>query len=203
MPWDRILDGSAVASAYYLKTGLVRKAELYFWLGKRAPQLLQSALPESLIGEIEEDDIESDIGAFLQALRAACDAAAPSMWVLKPSEGNRGEGIAVLRQGDVAGARQTILRHPAHRRWLMQRYVTPLLLPPTPGQAEAAGRRPCPCVHASHAPAALTALRDAAAQAVGGGSHGPAEQPGHKFHLRVHLLAAAGVVRSERSALGG
>ena len=34
--WDRVLSGEAVGSAYYLKTGLVRKADLHFYLSKHA-----------------------------------------------------------------------------------------------------------------------------------------------------------------------
>ena len=32
--WDKVLAGIAVGSAYYLKTGVVRKADLHFYLSK-------------------------------------------------------------------------------------------------------------------------------------------------------------------------
>ena len=88
-----------------------------------------------------------------------------SLWMLKPSRANRGEGIAVLCSGDEASLRRALACYPRHRDWLLQHYVPPLLLPST-----------------------LTplAMRDLSASPEGEprGARGSL-----KFHLRLHVLA--------------
>ena len=84
------------------------------------------------VGDLED---ETDAAEFVTRWAEASGAAPlsacglPELWVLKPSEANRGEGIAVLHAADVEGARRGIACLPRLSRWLLQRYVRPLLLP--------------------------------------------------------------------------
>jgi len=176
LAWDEVLEGRGVGSAYYLKAGLVRKADLHHYLTKyarREPAAgVLSNVPTTHVGDLED---EADLDEFVTGWAEAAASertggesdgagAAAGLWVLKPSDANCGEGIAVLHAADAEGARRGIARHPHHQRWLLQRYVPPLLLPP-----------PSP---PSSSPAVAAAAVAAAA---------------HKFHLRVHVLAAGAI----------
>ena len=76
-----------------------------------------------------------DVDELIADWAAACSEDGPSLWVLKPSRANRGEGIAVLHAGDVTALRAAIAAHPRYRDWLLQEYVIPLLLPREPAAA--------------------------------------------------------------------
>ena len=170
IPWDAVLDGSTTASAQYLKTGLVRKADLLHYMTKHG---VAHWLPTTISADIEdEEDIDELIAKWSKACdidaskrEAGADAERP-LWLLKPSRANRGEGIAVLRSGDESAARSAIARFPRFRDWLLQRYVVPLLLPPSPSVLPMATLRP--------------ELRSAACGGDGSGL---------KCHLRLHVLA--------------
>ena len=177
VPWDSILDGLSTASVQYLKTGLVRKADLLHYMAKHGAA---GRFPPTIVGDIEDDD---DVDEFIASWRGSHSSTASStstaassasssaadsstttvgsdaaLWLLKPSRANRGEGIAVLKGGDETALRAAIAAHPRHRDWLLQRYVLPLLLPCSPQQQP---------------PLAS-----------------PSEQPasGLKCHLRLHVL---------------
>ena len=173
IPWDSVLDGRATASAQYLKTGLVRKADLLHYMRKHGAAC---RFPPTIVGDIEDDDDvdeliaswrAADTSASCAASSAAASSIVPaspstsdgSLWLLKPSRANRGEGIAVLRGGDEASLRTALAAHPRHRDWLLQCYVLPLLLPRRPQQQQ-------PLASASEQPTC-----------------------GLKCHLRLHVLA--------------
>ena len=176
LAWDDVLEGHGVASAYYLKTGLVRKADLHHYLSKYARREpasgVLSSVPTTHVGDLEDEaDLDDFVTRWAEAAASewasderGCGDAAAGLWVLKPSDANCGEGIAVLHAADTEAVRRGIARHPHHQRWLLQRYVPPLLLPP-------------PLL-----PSSSPALAQAAANAAG-----------HKFHLRVHVLAAGAI----------
>ena len=132
IPWDEVLDGRATASAQYLKTGIVRKADLLHYMTKHGGG---SHFPTTLIGDIEEAD---DVDELVEQWKAACTdsirsaQSAGSAWLLKPSRANRGEGIALIVDRDVDALRAAIAAWPSHRDWLLQSYVMPLLLSHSP-----------------------------------------------------------------------
>ena len=72
----------------------------------------------------------------------------------------------MLHAADTDGARQGIARHPRLRRWLLQRYVRPLLLP-----LGSPSSLPSSIPSSSSLPS------------------GSPQPSGHKFHLRVHAVA--------------
>ncbi|KOO26126.1 ttl domain-containing protein, partial [Chrysochromulina tobinii] len=161
--WDEVLAAKTTASAQYLKTGLVRKADLLHHMRKHK---VASRWPVTIVADIENAE---DIAEFAAGWCRVCATGGPtddaSLWMLKPSRANRGEGIAVLCSGDEAGLRRALALYPRHRDWLLQHYVPPLLLPST-----------------------LTplAMRDPSASPEGEhrGARGSL-----KFHLRLHVLA--------------
>ena len=150
--WDDVLAGTSTASMQYLKTGLVRKAELIFYMTKHR---VEHWLPLTLTGDIED---EEDVDELLAKWKAHPDGER-SLWLLKPSKANRGEGISILLHGDEVGLRAA-LRDDASSLligdWLLQVYVRPLLLP----------AEPIPQLSAAACP-----------------------KQGLKCHLRVHVLA--------------
>ena len=174
--WDRVLEGQQCGSAYYMKTGLVRKAELATFAAKREAV----RMPLTLCGDFE--DVE-DVEEFLVAWCTACKASSERLWILKPSLANRGEGIYLVRVPAAADAansesssaanptadasaadasasnvaeeatseaciaiRAAIAAHPRHSQWLLQRYVHPLLLSPLPSSGTAMSPLPPPVV---------------------------------------------------------
>ncbi len=180
VPWADVIERGLVASAQYLKTGLVRKASLCFYMKQRG---VGGSLPLTLVLDLDDGSDAAQVDAEVDELierwqavpsgaagnaESGADMPADGLWVLKPSRANRGEGIAVLRRGDAAALRRAVHSHyPAHLEWLLQAYVRPLLLPPTPGPVArpSAGGNPAPTEGAGLV------------------------SPGHKFHLRVHALA--------------
>mmetsp|Transcript_4682 Transcript_4682/g.12473 ORF Transcript_4682/g.12473 Transcript_4682/m.12473 type:complete len:510 (+) Transcript_4682:9-1538(+) len=127
IPWDCVLEARTTASAQYLKTGLVRKADLVHHMRKHR---VDHRIPSTVIGDIENGD---DVTDFAAAWAQAC-ATEPGveLWMLKPSRANRGEGIAVLHRGDEQSLRRALQAYPHHRDWLLQEYVLPMLLPTIP-----------------------------------------------------------------------
>lgn len=144
MRWDDILAGRLAGSAFYLKTGLVRKSDLHFYCSRRRRPgggSTADVLPLTLCADVED---EEDVDEFMTKWAAACDSSGVGLWILKPSLANRGEGIAVLKGRDVAAARQAIAAWPQHTTWLMQQYVLPpmLLPPPLAAREERCGALP-------------------------------------------------------------
>ena len=158
IPWDDVLSGAVCASTQYFKAGLVRKADLLHYMSKHG---CASWHPHTVVGDIEDDEDIADMVERWAACRQE-DGKPRPLWLLKPSRGNRGEGIAVLVQDDEPALRAALAACPQHREWLLQRYVEPLLLP-----------------------------ADATAQPVELPSEAPPAAPraGLKCHLRVHVLA--------------
>ena len=151
-------------------------------------QLLAAPYSYRHVGDLED---ETDAAEFVTRWAEASGAAPlsacglPELWVLKPSEANRGEGIAVLHAADIEGARRGIASHPRLSRWLLQRYVRPLLLPLGPRSSLAS-------------PPASPASLQSSLQPSPPPSSLPSSLPpspplppssGHKFHLRVHVAA--------------
>jgi hypothetical protein len=183
--WDDVLAGRSTASCQYLRSGLVRKGDLLHYMRKHGGGHWH---PTTIIADIEdEDDVVDLLKDWAQATAASSsvgdlfsptaggysssDGCSNELWVLKPSRGNRGEGISVLRSGDEKALRAAISCRPEHRDWLLQRYVLPLLLPAVPGSV--CGRPKAP----------EQEERECGVQEDG-------ERPGTlKFHLRVHVLA--------------
>ena len=158
--WDDVLAGTTCASTQYLKSGLVRKADLLHYMAKRG---LSGRHPATIVADIEDDDDVADMVRRWAQHRDETGAT-PSgndspLWLLKPSRANRGEGIAVLMQDDETALRAALAACPQHRDWLLQRYVVPLLLPASPAAA----------------PRELTPAS--------------APESGFKCHLRWHVLA--------------
>lgn len=130
IPWDDVLDGRLAASAHYLKTGLVRKADCVHRMRKHKTS---GCVPTTLLAELEDEDDVDEMCADWARVAATTPVTAgesATLWVLKPSQANRAEGIAVLREGDDAALRHGLSAFPSHKSWLLQRYVVPLLLPP-------------------------------------------------------------------------
>ena len=120
--WDDVLSGTAAASMQYLKTGLVRKAELAFYLAKRR---VEHWMPLTITADIED---EEDIVELIEKWRA--HESKGQLWLLKPSKANRGEGISILRYGDESALRNALSDEATRAGdWLLQAYVQPLLLP--------------------------------------------------------------------------
>ena len=160
--WDAVLAGTTCASTQYLRSGLVRKADLLHYMQKHK---LGHRFPRTVAADIED---EEDIEGLLLQWRHAADLLlreegytqeSPALWLLKPSRANRGEGIAVLLQDDEPALRAALNAFPQHKEWLLQRYVVPLLLPPAPT---------APPVELPASPPVVDGL---------------------KFHLRWHVLA--------------
>ncbi|KAL1518915.1 hypothetical protein AB1Y20_003188 [Prymnesium parvum] len=130
--WEQVLEGRLCASAYYLKTGLVRKAELAGMASKAGGAEL--CLPQTVCGDIED---EADVDDFLKAWGALRQSCGGGTWVLKPSQGNRGEAVLLVRADDELRAdaemreavEWALAAYPSYSRWLIQLYVRPLLLP--------------------------------------------------------------------------
>lgn len=128
--WDDVLSATTCASTQYVRSGVVRKAELLHYMKKHGSGARH---PPTLVADIEDED---DIDDLVERWTALCENGTqdepPSMWLLKPSRANRGEGIAVLLQNDETSLRTAIASYPQHTEWLLQRYVLPLLLPAVP-----------------------------------------------------------------------
>ena len=67
IPTSQVIEGKVSANAYYLKTGLVRKAELAAFASKSKAPL---AMPLTVTGDLEDAD---DMDAFLDAWVDACE----------------------------------------------------------------------------------------------------------------------------------
>ena len=179
VPWDDVLAGKTCASVQYLRTGLVRKGDLIHYCKTRC-----EPHPPTIVADIEDDE---DVDELIQKWKTPGQDGewtkrAPrfpesncqrdsGLWVLKPSRANRGEGISILVEGDEASLRAAIKQFPQYRDWLLQKYVIPFLVPPTPTG---------PLQSAYFGSAVDERLR---------ARHAEQTKAGLKCHLRVHVLA--------------
>lgn len=130
LDWDSLLGGGLPKrlSAFYVRSGLVRKATLAHYMRKR--KLLDGVLPETIVADIEE---EEDLQALRQQLsrlpRPSSDAREGPRWVVKASTANRGEHLHVASTADeVVEAIRPAALNEGVSEWIVQRYVPPLLL---------------------------------------------------------------------------
>lgn len=133
--WPSVFDNDTCATSYYLRTSLTRKAELAA-LAKRPNNehaaSLAHLLPETHILDADADSDDDD--AVFDSLSSgspstfiATDVSntkQQAAWILKPSEGNRGRGLAIAT--DLAHLRSARQKEVAY---VLQRYVhSPLLI---------------------------------------------------------------------------
>ena len=159
--WDGVLEGRVVGSAHYLKSGLVRKASLHFYLARHATRERQRAMnaaagvesaaagastggagdagdegpmPLSVVGDFETRD-DDELDEFISAWRAVAATSGVSLWVLKPSEGNRSEGLAIVSIDDADAVRRLVRARDEFATWMLQRHVQPMLAAPCGGKS--------------------------------------------------------------------
>ena len=120
--WPLVLANSAQATAYYLRTSVTRKAELARLADRntQAADKLKNILPTTHVLDGEDDE-----GCFDRARQTG------GVWILKPSEGNRGRGLVVADASDTSSWRRAVAAREAQpdATFVLQRYVAkPLLL---------------------------------------------------------------------------
>lgn len=114
-------------SAIYVKCGLVRKADMYFWLSRHdkrcgGESLVLRHVPETHVLEVEDEECVAECIATVQNVLSEKQG----RWILKASNGNAGEDLVVF---DTLAEVQGLLKARVGEIWVMQRYIErPLLL---------------------------------------------------------------------------
>lgn len=123
--WPEVLEGRGAATAYYLRTGITRKAELARLSERRHAAALRELVPPTLVIESQQND--DDAAAMEEFDAVVCQG---GVWVLKPSEGNRGRGLLIFdasKPEECECARGAVLQKP-EVTYVLQRYIeNPLL----------------------------------------------------------------------------
>jgi len=134
--WDELLSGKEAGSrtsCLYLRAGLVRKAMLAHYLGKRK---INDVLPEGIVMDVEdEEDLEAlrrRLAAWLDSSSGGClsDCPGEPVWIAKASVANRGEHLYLAHSvDDVIQAVRPAALETGLVEWVIQRYIArPLLL---------------------------------------------------------------------------
>eukprot|EP00127_Corallochytrium_limacisporum_P002229 Clim_evm17s109 gene=Clim_evmTU17s109 len=145
--FERVFKGDLACNSYHTRRGLCRKANLAHFISKRLMKrpsaLIKDSWLKTVIIDIEDPSDEGALPWALADARDAIDEAieeagvvvngraetisqTPIAWILKPSMGDRGEGLCLVQS--LREVKQTIKRNPETRQWVMQRYLSKPLL---------------------------------------------------------------------------
>ncbi|KAI8984643.1 tubulin-tyrosine ligase family-domain-containing protein [Mycotypha africana] len=92
---------NAIANAYCIRKGLIRKSQLSYnitkYLSKHPESILRSAIPETWLFELDHVDyFEEAMNEVFEVERDLLDPDTDHMFIIKPSMANKGAGIKVF-----------------------------------------------------------------------------------------------------------
>lgn len=123
--WPAVHAGTTLASAYCVRKGITRKAQLAVnlkkWVAKRPTSPLVGRVPETHVLTLDDPDYVDEAMADLPEVRDAPPGTAP--WIVKPSLANRAAGVCVIDCAD--GLRAALTADPDLREFVVQRYIHP------------------------------------------------------------------------------
>lgn len=125
--WKRTLSGELTANAYFVRKGLIRKAQLAFniekFVKKNPDCFLKKAFPESYPIELHHPDYFDEI--LCELPEEVQNLNGESIWLLKPSLCNRGVGIQLFTTISELENHMTAEEAEDIREWVIQKYVYP------------------------------------------------------------------------------
>lgn len=129
--WKRVLTGSVIGNAYFVRKGLIRKAQLAFniekYLSKQSKEnCLRKGFPETYTLELHHPDYVNE--SIMELPIHVQELNGESTWILKPSLCNRGVGIELFDK--ITDLEELLISEENEdiREWIVQKYIEPPLL---------------------------------------------------------------------------